>query len=299
MRIQHTGLFNEDSFVDELSNRSIFEIIGFPDEGIAHFHRMRDSYLREGHRDRALVLAHQSKMTVEATIIRERIRRRKLGERTGKEMDDNYTREQLGQNDGNNQSVEQESTSDGSQDENVESSSRSERTRSERSASEETESTETGSAETDSDESGSSIDLPGEEAIRPVPLRGQALVDRITRLALSARYSGQDDGRQAVADAHAEGNGLDYQTEEGLERLLARVGHSGTGILEVWLDAMCVVKIEKLRREGGKIENLERWEIAYLEYLKARIQILKERLDADSEADEEAASPPAVSGSPQ
>ncbi|CZR58735.1 uncharacterized protein PAC_08627 [Phialocephala subalpina] len=90
IKIQHTGADKEGSFVDELPKQSILDLLGFPEEGRAHFHRMRDAHVNE---------VHRQKMVRQEEFIRLRIHRRKLGQKTGKKMDDDIRREDFGEPD--------------------------------------------------------------------------------------------------------------------------------------------------------------------------------------------------------
>ncbi|KAF8847256.1 hypothetical protein BDZ45DRAFT_755081 [Acephala macrosclerotiorum] len=90
IKIQHTGAPEEDSFVDELPKRSILELLGFPEEGIAHFHRMRAIHFNE---------EHHLEIIREDEFVRRRIVRRKLGEETGEKMDNDIRREDFGEPD--------------------------------------------------------------------------------------------------------------------------------------------------------------------------------------------------------
>jgi hypothetical protein len=79
VQLLETGPVHEDSWIDALANKSILDLIGFPAAGIAHFHSMRDTNVDP---------AHQQKMDQEDLLVEERIIRRRQGQATGREMDD-------------------------------------------------------------------------------------------------------------------------------------------------------------------------------------------------------------------
>ncbi|CZR53676.1 uncharacterized protein PAC_03556 [Phialocephala subalpina] len=214
VRIKHTGHFTQDSFVDDLPNQSILDLIGFPAEGIAHFRQMRDSYLDPEHLNHQQAMDWQNARTREQHLIDWRIQKRKEGEDTGKEMDDNYYREQT-------------------------------RIR-------------TGVLPSDTTLNHPRFGVvPGEEPVNPVPLRGQALVDRMVRIVFNHIHGGDEDKARALAAiAHSDPGGLDYTQQQGLDNLEKVLNNSGTGLLEIWKDALAAILMSK----RGRRESFELWE---------------------------------------
>lgn len=197
------GPQNVDSWIDEIANKSILDLLTFPAAGIAHFRNMQTANLD---------LAHQQKIAQEDILVAERIVRRKQGQQTGREMDDDIL----------------------------------------------------GIAPPQSL-------VRGEEDPHPVPLSGQALVDRI--LMITEDYAAMDEygvtsaadlarSRRRIVAGHAKADGFEYQTLDGLVAVM-NTFEDRIGIGRVWADAMSVIVAIGLagRRQQGDDSVPLDWEL--------------------------------------
>lgn len=169
-------------------------MIGFPAAGIAHFHNMRDIHVD---------LVHQQKMAQEDLLVAERIARRKQGQTTGREMDNDIL--------------------------------------------------------------GITIVEPvptGEEAARPVVLRGQDLVNRLLRIVLDYAIINPDgtvrprdllDNRARISARLQMADGFDFQTKNGINAFWELAMDNKVGIARVWFGAMSTIiflRYERLKAQG-------------------------------------------------